>query len=100
MNRTLIPGEWNHAGQAVRSDMHRCTLTALPFCTGNCRGGRSPCNCATGYTELSNEVALRQEFPAPERTREDDAYRAHALCWVLVVDAMALAAMCALIYFF
>jgi len=51
-------------------------------------------------TEASNSIPLHEEFPTPVRTREDNEYRAIALCAVLAVDLIAIAALGALIYFF
>lgn len=51
-------------------------------------------------TEASNSIPLREEFPAPLRTRDDNEYRAIALCAVLAVDLIAIMALGALIYFF
>jgi hypothetical protein len=70
-------------------------IAELPYCSGSCQGGRAPCNCPTGQTELANSVGLRDEFPAPpDRTAEDDAFRAQF--WQgLVLAVIGLAVMAA-----
>lgn len=52
MKRHFVPGDVDRHGVAY----------PLPHCTGSCRGGRAPCNCATGQTELANAVPLRLEL--------------------------------------
>lgn len=33
-------------------------MKVLPHCTGFCRGGRAPCICQSGTTEIANAVPL------------------------------------------
>lgn len=73
---------------------------SLPYCSGTCLQGRAACDCQSGMTELSNGVPPRLEFPAPDRTREDDVERAEALCFVLIVNAIAFASMAVVMYLF
>lgn len=41
-------------------ELHRSAMpydsmhVSLPHCTGKCDGGRSPCKCPTGQTEIAN----------------------------------------------
>lgn len=52
MKRHLIPGAMDRHGIAH----------PLPHCTGSCHGGRSPCKCLTGTTELASTHAPRLEL--------------------------------------
>lgn len=93
MNRRItIPGRFNlNGGQRVDTARY-----PYPGCSGGCNQGDSRCDCGN---ELSNVVPLRQEFPTPERTREDDAFRARALRRMLAAALGAWAAFALLLYF-
>lgn len=78
MTRRLIPGGVDRHGIAH----------PLPHCTGFCRGGRAPCNCATGHVdcELANDVPpddkrVIQPPPAPLKPN----HRASAARWALAI---------------
>ncbi len=62
----------------VLSNTHRVTITALPFCTGDCRAGRAPCTCATGQTELANAIPIDKELP---KVKSSTNYRTHSGAW-------------------
>jgi hypothetical protein len=49
----LVPGKRDYDDGIARP---------LPHCTGSCHGGRAPCNCPTGLTELANGVPLREQL--------------------------------------
>jgi hypothetical protein len=53
MARLLIPGAMDRHGIAH----------PLPHCTGLCNGGRTPCKCATGCTEMANDIPMRPDLP-------------------------------------
>lgn len=63
----------------------RASLAVL-HCTGGCLGGRQPCDCVTGMTELSCEVAPdAARIIAPPPPLSDDArarIKRHALYWI------------------
>lgn len=62
---------------------HYATLVVYPHCSGFCRGGRAPCTCDTGCTELDNDIPPDADrvIQPPPRTREDDQYRARTWRW-------------------
>lgn len=69
----------------------------LPHCTGNCHGGRGPCNCPTGMTEMACDLAhdamrvIQPPQPAPEpnwRARSAAMALAVAAALYLVVVAL------------
>jgi hypothetical protein len=89
----------------MRTDATRAAATC---CTGNCRQGRDcPARGADGpSTDLLDAAFDHDVAPDPDRciapparTAADHAYRARALRWVLAVDAVAIAALAALLRF-
>lgn len=74
-------------------------LSQVAHCTGSCLAGRAPCDCATGCTELANDIPHDSErvIQPPIETPEDRAYLARCRRWTLVAIAAAFSVLGALL---